>query len=321
MEWLMIVSMLAGLILVRPASSAALVLDIATSKEVYNAAETLEIDGNLTNSGAAVPDALVLLQIVNPKNSTWVVRTLTTGQTPAGPFPVEVLNVTTTDSNGRPKDLFNRGEDAGFKVAIKNNMASPYPVNVTVNLYYSNGVPFRLFTIYDGIIGGGQTVVASTWPIPIPSNAAAGQATAYACTFSSLPNETGFAYAPEKTGTFRIVMGGGGYAPPASPLGTFNFTIPLLTIPPWLGNYTIYARTYYKSLIASDSTTFKVILAGDLNNDRKIDMKDVAIVAKAFGTTAGDALWNPVADVNGDGKVDMKDVSIVAKEYGMTTSP
>lgn len=87
LQWLMIVFVLAGLILIRPATSAALVFDIATSKQVYNAAETLEIDGNLSNSGVPVPDALVLLQIDNPKNSVWVIRTLTTGQTPAGPFP------------------------------------------------------------------------------------------------------------------------------------------------------------------------------------------------------------------------------------------
>ena len=320
-EWIIIVFMLTSLILIRPGTSAALVLDIATSKEVYNAAETLEIGGNVSNSGVPVPDALVLLQIDNPKNSMWVVRTLTTGQSPTGPFPVEVLNVTTTDSNGRPKDLFNRGEDAGFKVAIQNNAGSPYAVCVMVNLFYSTGVPFKLFTIYNGTIGTGPPVVASMWPITIPVNAAAGQASAYVSIFSGFPNATGFAYAPEKTGTFRIVTSDGGHVPPASALGTFNFTIPLLSIPPWVGNYSIYARTRYGPMIASGNVTFGVILAGDLNLDGKIDMKDIAIVAKPFGTRPGDPLWNAVADVNKDGKVDMKDISIVAKEFGMITNP
>jgi hypothetical protein len=320
-KWIVIVLMLTSMILIRPGTSAALVLDIATSKQVYNAAETLEIGGNLSNNGVPVSDALVLLQIDNPKSSMWVVRTLTTGPSPAGPFPVEVLNVTTTDSNGRPKDLFNRGEDAGFKVAIQNNAGSPYPICVMVNLFYSTRVPFKLFTIYNGTLGTGPPVVASMWPITIPANAAAGQATAHVSIISSLPNETGIAYAPEKTGTFRIVTSDGGYVPPASEAGTFNFTIPLLSIPPWVGNYSIYARTRYGPLIASDGVTFGVKLAGDLNHDGRIDMKDVAIVAKPFGTRPGDALWNAVADVNQDGKVDMKDLSIVAKEFGMTTNP
>jgi len=57
-------------------------------------------------------------------------------------------------------------------------------------------------------------------------------------------------------------------------------------------------------------------LIGDLNGDGKVDMKDVAIVAKAFGSTPGDPHWDPVADLNGDGKIDMKDVAIVAKHFG-----
>jgi hypothetical protein len=317
LKWFTIVIVVVALVFIRPSTSAAFVFELGTSKPTYNAAETLEINGNISNSGSPVSDGLVLIQIDNPKNSVWVIRTLTTGQTPDGPFPVEVLNVTTTDSNGRPKDLFNRGEDAGFKVAIRNNMGSPYMVNVTVNLYYSNGVPFKLFTIYNATIDGGQTVVRSTWPVNIPANASAGQATAYACVFSNLPNETGIAYAPERTGTFKIVMAGGGYTPATSPSGTFNFTIPLLLIPPWLGNYTIHATTYYSPTLRPGSATFTVILAGDLNHDRKVDMKDIAIVAKAFGTRPGDPLWNLVADLNHDGKVDMKDVAIVGKEFGM----
>jgi hypothetical protein len=54
-------------VLVRPAWPAALTLTVATSKQVYNAGETLQIEGNLTDNGVPVPDGLVLLQINNPK--------------------------------------------------------------------------------------------------------------------------------------------------------------------------------------------------------------------------------------------------------------
>lgn len=320
-KWIVIVIVLTAMIPVRPGTSASLMLDIATSKQVYDAAETLHIGGNLSNNGVPVPDALVLLQIDNPKNSMWVVRTLTTGQSPPGPFPVEVLNVTTTDSNGRSKDLFNRGEDAGFKVAIQNNAGSPYAVCVMVNLFYSTGFPFKLFTIYNGTLGTGSPVIASMWPITIPANAAVGQATAHVSIISSLPNGTGIAYAPEKTGTFRIVTGGAGYAPPQNEAGTIDFTMPLLSTSPWLGNYSIFARTHYGPMIASGSITFELKLAGDLNHDGKIDMKDIAIAAKPFGTRPGDKLWNSAADINQDNKVDMRDISVVAKEFGMTTNP
>jgi Ca2+-binding EF-hand superfamily protein len=57
---------------------------------------------------------------------------------------------------------------------------------------------------------------------------------------------------------------------------------------------------------------------GDINRDGKVDMKDVAIAAKAFGSCAGDPRWNPVADQNEDGKIDLKDIALVAKNFGKT---
>jgi hypothetical protein len=318
---MMLAFALVCVVLVKPVWPAALTLTVAIGKQVYNAGETLQIEGNLTDDGGPVPDGLVLLQINNPKNSAWVVRTLTTGQMPSGPFSVEILNVTSTDSSGLPKGLFNRGQDAGFKVAIKNNGGSSYPVLVMVNLFYSNGVPFRLFPIYNGTIDAGDTLVASTWPMTIPSDAVAGQATAYASICNGLPNGTGLAYAPEKNGTFNIVSGGGVPTPPTNPPGTFSLTIPLTSIPIWLGNYSVYARTYYGFSISSSTNVFKVVLTGDLNHDGKIDMRDIAAVAKAFGTRPGDPLWNLAADLDNNGKVDMKDVAIVAKAFGLVTIP
>jgi len=57
-------------------------------------------------------------------------------------------------------------------------------------------------------------------------------------------------------------------------------------------------------------------LTGDLFPDGKIDMRDIAIVAKAFNTSPGDPLWVSEADLNADGKIDMKDIAIVAKAFG-----
>jgi parallel beta-helix repeat protein len=59
----------------------------------------------------------------------------------------------------------------------------------------------------------------------------------------------------------------------------------------------------------------------DINHDLKVNMKDVGISAKAFGTIPGDAKWNPHADITGpdavpDAKVDMRDISLIAKHFG-----
>ena len=62
----------------------------------------------------------------------------------------------------------------------------------------------------------------------------------------------------------------------------------------------------------------------DINYDLTVDMKDIALAAKAFGTSPGDPKWNAHADITGpvplvpDGTIDMRDISMVAKNFGKT---
>ena len=54
----------------------------------------------------------------------------------------------------------------------------------------------------------------------------------------------------------------------------------------------------------------------DLNDDRKVDMKDVALAATSFGSSIDQTKWNQTVDVNGDGSVDIKDLVQIAKNFG-----
>jgi hypothetical protein len=60
----------------------------------------------------------------------------------------------------------------------------------------------------------------------------------------------------------------------------------------------------------------------DINHDLKVDMRDIGVSAKAFGTGPGDTLWNAHADITGpeplvsDGRVDMRDISLIARHFG-----
>lgn len=52
--------------------------------------------------------------------------------------------------------------------------------------------------------------------------------------------------------------------------------------------------------------------------DGKIDMRDIARVARAFGSDpiGEPKRWAPICDLNNDGRVDMRDVAIVARNFG-----
>jgi len=75
------------------------------------------------------------------------------------------------------------------------------------------------------------------------------------------------------------------------------------------------------SLLALDvQLTRAEALIGDLNGDGKVDIKDLAILAKAFGSSPGNPRWNAACDLNGDGKVDLLDAAILMKNFGQTAS-
>ncbi len=65
-------------------------------------------------------------------------------------------------------------------------------------------------------------------------------------------------------------------------------------------------------------------LLGETNFDFKIDIKDIAVAAKAFGSYPEHPEWNPLADITGpehlvpDGKVDIRDLALIASNFGKT---
>jgi hypothetical protein len=70
--------------------------------------------------------------------------------------------------------------------------------------------------------------------------------------------------------------------------------------------------------IGTKDITGQPILPADINNDFITDILDIAIVAKAYGSTEQSPGWNAVADVIKDGIIDIDDISFVAINYGQT---
>jgi hypothetical protein len=59
-----------------------------------------------------------------------------------------------------------------------------------------------------------------------------------------------------------------------------------------------------------------ITIAGDVNADRKVELKDVYAVAKAYGSVPGHPRWSLNCDLNDDGKVELKDYYTTCKNYG-----
>jgi hypothetical protein len=67
--------------------------------------------------------------------------------------------------------------------------------------------------------------------------------------------------------------------------------------------------------MAYHGTQIRVSLIGDINGDGKVDMKDIAYVARRFMCTPSDPLWDPAADINSDGIINMIDIATVARHF------
>ncbi|MBO0889004.1 hypothetical protein J2P12_07890 [Candidatus Bathyarchaeota archaeon] len=57
---------------------------------------------------------------------------------------------------------------------------------------------------------------------------------------------------------------------------------------------------------------------GDVDMDGTVDIVDLATVARSFGTSYGQANYNPYADVTMHGAVNIQDLAAVAYDYGQT---
>lgn len=74
--------------------------------------------------------------------------------------------------------------------------------------------------------------------------------------------------------------------------------------------------TYFNYTHSTRNIRIRLTVPGDITGDRKDDAKDVALVARGFGSTPGSPGWNSLADIDKNHKIDAKDVAFVARNYG-----
>jgi len=88
------------------------------------------------------------------------------------------------------------------------------------------------------------------------------------------------------------------------------------------GNYTIWAYAWpVEGETDTADNTFVdgwilVTISGDINGDFKVDIKDLVLSIKAFGSYPTHPRWNPSADFNNDNKIDIRDLVLLLKNFG-----
>ena len=117
-------------------------------------------------------------------------------------------------------------------------------------------------------------------------------------------------------------------APPANGSGllaTISFTTISVVWPDPAQNtslhlYDTVLKTNLDVLIPHDSVDgfYEYVPApGDANSDGQVNVLDLRIVARAYGTRPGDLYWDPRADLNRDGLINVFDLVLVSKNYGI----
>ncbi|MEM3627872.1 MAG: hypothetical protein QXJ11_06265 [Candidatus Bathyarchaeia archaeon] len=293
------------------------------AQEAYDITNPITINGSLTQDGTPVTDALVSMQINNPRGNIHIMRVFTTGSTPPGPWPVEIVDFYLCDANGNPKTNFKPGGALGYTITVKNNGASPQYVIVILTFAYSNGLPFSVITAFNETLEPSAIRTSFRYIYDfIPSNAPLGPAYAYAVAINNLTQYGGMAWCPERSTTFNITLSSGsltlnGYQTALldSTPGTFSITIKISDNGGRLGNYTIYANTWYNLSYAQDTKIFKAFLRSDVNLDGTVDMADISILIEKFMLTDDDPDWDPIYDLVEDGSIDMADISKAIDDY------
>jgi hypothetical protein len=115
--------------------------------------------------------------------------------------PVVIAEVIPCNQTGYPKDTFNLGTLAFFKVTINSTALILQNTLITINLYDNASASISLESFQALITPGTSTII---FGLSIPTTATIGTATVYACAYTDWPSQGGFPHCPEMSATLEI---------------------------------------------------------------------------------------------------------------------
>jgi len=305
----------------KDAAAATVKLNITTNKKTYTLGEKIYFYANLTIDGTQIYDAIVALVVKDSRNDIILVRALNATTPNPTPLPVILLKeMYPCDAQGKLKTDFKRGSVFGVKVTINNTQGAAKNVVIFATLQFSDGTTMKSIKVFNETIPGNSESSFYMYPIAtIPDTAPLGTAYFYGVALSELPENQGYAWCPEKITKITITSSSSSTSTATEAYGNYNASISTSTTGGLLGNYTVFASTFYNIWRIINQTKFEVKLVGDITGpygvpDGKVDGIDMWRVAKDFGWVGPPG--GKVSDVNKDGKVDGVDMWLVAKDFG-----
>jgi hypothetical protein len=88
-----------------------------------------------------------------------------------------------------------------------------------------------------------------------------------------------------------------------------------------VGEYRVSLNVTKYGLWNTTAATIIVTFVTDLNRNGQVNILDIFIITKAYGSKPGDENWNTIADLNKDNIINILDVFAVAWDFGKTVPP
>ena len=263
--------------------NSSLKVTLETNKSIYTPSETVKIFGEVTLNASTVENAVVAVEVRDPASNPIISRTVE------------------TNSSGIYKVYFTLASDAtcgNYMVYISCNYNGEQTLNsssftvehipslaLTVKTQNGTYKPGQVVTIFGSLTYDGSPVNNSLVAIEVQD-----------------PEQVPIAVRVLETDS----------------QGNYRMTLKL-NVGSKIGTYNVYAAASYEGIKATAYTSFKLeTLSTDIDGNGVVNIVDISLVARAWGSTSGSPRWDPRCDIDGNGVVNIIDIALVAKDYGKT---
>jgi PKD repeat protein len=240
-----------------------LTITSSTNKQSYYLRENVVINGTFLKDGSPASNALIIVEICDPRENAIIFRTLKIGN-PTYTLPVNIKNLSITDTNYNPLSTIKVGTDIRIIITVENPQATSREVFITITLFDANMVP--IFAGYSSATILPGKVISPIFSTSIPLWACSGKALLVGNVYNKEPKTMAIAYALEKRLNFYISKTNQGFisymedsnAQDSSQPGLYSFAF-RLSPEPINGSYQTYIIGQIDPATASQtSTTFQV---------------------------------------------------------------